>query len=380
MIYNLKKFIVLIIILASVKAQALPVSYDLRAESRISQINNNISGDSWAFAVIGACESNFMTQFPDSSINLSQKNLILNAREFNDEFTTTAILSRMPELYNFRLKDVYFMSRFWPFDPDFISTDTRKNLIMNHGAIYAGIYLDNEKFDKRGKYITYFNNSHERNININALIIGWDDNLPLHYFTPRPTNNGAWLIKSENNYFWTPYEQNIRGGAAFILEKFNPDMRIYLHDELGYCSSIKFSWAANIFRVREDLEYFSEAAFYTPLNNMSWDLYFYECGNIYPDSPVSGLMKAHISGKFELAGYHTVKFPEKISLWQGEYFAVVLKLGRKIMPVETIITNYSDNAIINAKESYFSEDGQKWLDGGNFNSNACIKAFTVIKE
>lgn len=377
MIYNLRKFIVLIIIfLASVKAQALPVSYDLRGESRISQIN--ISGDSgsdsWAVAAVGALESNFMTQYHDTSINLSQKNLILNAQEFNDEFTTTAILSRMPELYNLRLKSVYYMSRFMPFDPDFISTETRKKLIMNHGAIYAGIYLDSGKFDQRGKFITYFNNSHERNINLNVLIIGWDDNFPLHYFTPRPAQKGAWLIKANNKYFWTPYEQNIRGGAAFILEKFNPDLRIYLHDKLGYNESIKFSWAANIFRVREDLEYFSEAAFYTPLNNMSWDLYFYECGNIPPDSPVSGIMKAHLSGKFELAGYHTVKFPEKISLWQGEYFAVVLKLGRVIMPV-----SYSGDNIIE-RESYFSEDGQKWQDGAKFNFNACIKAFTVIQE
>ena len=85
-------------------------------------------------------------------------------------------------------------------------------------------------------------------------------------------------------------------------------------------------------------------------------------------------MKAHLSGKFELAGYHTVKFPEKISLWQGEYFAVVLKLGRVIMPV-----SYSGDNIIE-RESYFSEDGQKWQDGANFNFNACIKAFTVIQE
>ena len=379
MIYNLKKFIMLIILLFAVKAQALPASYDLRMESRISQINN-FSGASWAFTAVGACESNFMTQYHDTSINLSPEKLIMNAQKVNDEFTTTAILSRMPELYNLRLKDVYYMSRFWPFDADFISTETRKKIIINHGAIFTGIYLDTEKFDQRGKFITYFNNSRKKDININALIIGWDDNFPLYYFTPRPSRNGAWLIRSKNHYFWTPYEQNIKGGAAFILEKFNPDMRIYLHDELGYCNSIKFSWAANIFRTREDLEYFSEAAFYTSLNNTSWDLYFYECGNTYPESPVSGLMKAHISGNFELAGYHTVKFPEKISLWQGEYFAIVLKLGRKIMPVETQITDYSDNAIINARESYFSEDGKNWLDGKNFNSNACIKAFTVIKE
>ncbi|MBQ7577092.1 MAG: hypothetical protein IJT21_02375 [Synergistaceae bacterium] len=388
----MKKFIVMILLITAIKAQALPVKHDSRVLPVKSQ---KVLETCYSFAAMGACEANFMTHNPDSNINLPGDFLISYAEELftfpalelGDEFTAAAILSRLPEFCGLRLRDVYFMSRHMPFDKDFISDETRKNLILANGAIYAGIFVDHRLFERRGKIVTYFNNSQERRINHDILITGWDDNFPLFYFNPRPSKNGAWLVKdswkpenSENGYYWIPYEQNIKGGAAFITEKFNPDARIYLHDDLGYCSSIKFSWAANIFRVREDLEYLNEAAFYTPRNNMSWDIYIYECGKNFPDSPVSGILKSHISGKFDLAGYHTVEIPEKFSLWQGTYLSVILKLGAKIMPVETQIINYSDNAVINANESYFSLDGQKWTDGKNLNSNACIKIFTVIRE
>ncbi len=49
------------------------------------------------------------------------------------------------------------------------------------------------------------------------------------------------------------------------------------------------------------------------------------------------------------------------------------------MPVETRVKNFSDNAVINERESYFSENGINWKDGKNLNSNACIKAFTIMK-
>ncbi len=49
------------------------------------------------------------------------------------------------------------------------------------------------------------------------------------------------------------------------------------------------------------------------------------------------------------------------------------------MPVETRVKNFSDNAIINEHESYFSHDGINWKDGKNFNANACIKAFTITR-
>ena len=51
------------------------------------------------------------------------------------------------------------------------------------------------------------------------------------------------------------------------------------------------------------------------------------------------------------------------------------------MPVETKRDKHSENAVVHEHESYFSRDGIKWTDGINISggSNACIKAFTIIK-
>ena len=48
------------------------------------------------------------------------------------------------------------------------------------------------------------------------------------------------------------------------------------------------------------------------------------------------------------------------------------------MPVENKRTNYSENFVVNAGESYFSKDGTNWTDGVKLKSNACIKAYTIL--
>ena len=47
------------------------------------------------------------------------------------------------------------------------------------------------------------------------------------------------------------------------------------------------------------------------------------------------------------------------------------------MPVEAKSRGYSENAEVNAGESYFSADGVSWTDGVSVGGNACVKAFTL---
>lgn len=390
-----KNFLValLIILLSVSESHSLPSKY----QAEITGIKNQTELETcWSFAVLGACESNYLTQNFGTShdINLSEQELINSVNQnFTikttsdtrpDAFNSSAILTRQPLVINnesFILRDIYFLSRNNPFTA--LDNDSRKNLIIQNGALYSSIYLDHSQINTYRQRKTYFNNSKGRSTNHDILIIGWDDDFPLFYFSPRPSQNGAWLVKDswgEDKIFWLSYEQLISGGTAFILDKNNLNTRIYYHDELGYCSAAAYNWSANIFRINEDCEYLKAASFYTPFNNTSYELYIYEFGSVRPDSPVTGHLIASLNGECGLAGYHTVDLPEELSMWHGEYFSIVLKLGRKVMPVETIREKYSDNAIINHHESYFSLDGLKWLDGVNINSNACIKVFTVIKN
>lgn len=427
----MKKLALIISLLLVSKSHALPARYDLRDYDRITGVKNQgIPGPCWAFAALGACESNYISQnlntdgkMPDlSEMHLAwyvyrssgtERNFTsaikngtlrlegnsyraaafllrlsgpVNEKELkystniNNE-TRKALSKKVPEDYKrvMRLRDVYFLSG--------LSDEKIKELIMKHGAMTASLYSDPAKYHINGKYYTYYNNSEGSKTNHDVLLAGWDDNFSRNNFIPRPNNNGAWLIKNSwgtsrgNNggYFWIPYEQYIQGLTVFIVEKNNKRLKCYGYDDLGFCSVLNYSWAANVFRISGEKEYLKEATFYAPDNNMSYEIFIYSLGENFPVSPVKGRQIANIKGNVEFSGYHTINLPEEILMKRNEYFSVVLKLSESNMPVETRLKNYSDNAAVHEHESYFSRDGIQWFDGLKFESNACIKAFTYTK-
>lgn len=410
---------------------AFPSKFDLREQNRVTSVKNQgIPGPCWAFAALGSCESNFLTQ----KLNISGKEPDLSEmqmayfmykdpkieRNFSSKiksgtldregnvYMATAFLSRLsgptdekdlkystnnldktkkslsnksPEDYKrtMRLKNVYFLSR--TRSPD---NETRKKLIMNHGAISVSIYSDVFSYHTINKYYTYFeNNSHGRKTNHEVLLIGWDDNFSRENFRPKPSKNGAWLVKNSwgtmrgtnNGYFWLSYEQYVYGGSTFIVEKNNPHLKHYGYDDLGWCESLNYRWSANIFKIQNSREILKEIAFYTPENNTQYEIHIYNLEK-NPDSPISGKIISKLTGTIEYSGYHTIKLPESLNMKQNEYFSIVIKTPRSA-PVETKRTGYSDNFLIHKNESYFSNDGINWIDGISLNANACIKAFTV---
>ena len=130
------------------------------------------------------------------------------------------------------------------------------------------------------------------------------------------------------------YDQHTWGGTAFIVERANPRMRHYGYDDLGYA---------------------------------------------IPKSPISGNLVSSTKGNVKFAGYYTINLPDSVRLQEGKYFSVVLKFSGGYMPVEAKIADYSENAEVNERESYFSRDGKKWFDGFTLKSNACIKAYTLTR-
>ena len=425
----MRKFFIIIILLFQTNISfAAPVSFDLRTQGKVTSIKNQgIPGPCWAFSALGACESNFLMQNLGEKIDLSEMHLAYfmyrnpkSERNFSSSlkngtlklegniFMATAFLSRLsgatderylkytttnldslkkslksksPEDFkrSIRLKDVFFLS--WTKSPD---DYTRKKLIQKYGAIAISFYSDVFKYHTINQYYTYFNNSHGHKTNHAVLIIGWDDNFSRNNFNPKPSKDGAWLIKNSwgtsrgNNqgYFWLPYEQYIYGGAAFVIEKNNNRLRHYGYDDLGWCDNLKYKYSANIFKIREQKESLKEISFYTPENNLQYEIYIYKLQN--KKSPINGELLLSIKESIEYAGYHTISLPEKISMNQNDYFSIVIKTPR-LSPVEKKFKNYSENFVIHENESYFSNDGSNWQDGFNIKANACIKAFTESK-
>ncbi len=429
----MKKFmIVLFLLMTASDSPALPVKYDLRNLGRVTSVKHQgIPGPCWAFAALGAMESNWLTQglgkVPDLSEMqtafycyrdpLKHRNFISTIKSGTlslegNYFMPVAFMSRLsgptderslpysttisdsrrrqlsrkaPESYRrvMRLREAYFLS-----GTSTVSDSAKKSLIMNHGAIVVSMYSDLDNYHKKGGHYTYYDNSHGKTTNHDVLLAGWDDEFSRDNFSPRPARNGAWLVKNswgplrgnEGGYFWMPYEQHTTGGAAFIVERNNPRLKHYGYDDLGFCKSMKYSWCANVFKVSGKLESLKEVSFYTVMNNSAYEVYVYYHGDKFPASPVDGEMIACVRGTQEYSGYHTVNLPERFTLKEGEYFSVVLKQPGGYSAVEAKDKRYSGNAEVNRNESYFSADGVNWADGFGIGCNACVKAFTVLKK
>ena len=413
---------------------ALPARYDLREHGRITRVKNQgVPGPCWAFAAIGAMESNYLTKKlnADGKIpDLSELQIAFytykdpeEQRRFTSQYNSgtlrlegscfkaaammlrlsgptdekylrydtnmpdsekKALAKKAPESFrrSMRLRDVYFLAGNKTLD------DTgKKELIMKHGAIAVSIHSDPFKYNTINGHYTYYNTDKGKHTDHEVLLAGWDDNFPRTNFEPEPSRNGAWLVKnswgtmrgSEGGYFWMSYDQHTWGGTAFIVERSNSRLKHYGYDDLGYCGTAKFSWGANLFKTKTSREKLREAAFYAPSNNLHYELYVYDLGYKFPASPVAGKLAAAAKGSLKYPGYYTITLPESVSLKGSQYFSVVLKLSGGYMPVEKVLAKYSENAQVNEHESYFSRDGESWTDGITINSNACIKAYTLMR-
>ncbi len=404
--------------------------------------NQGDYGTCWAFATTGAMESNYLKQKgAGSGIDLSEMHLAYFAlknpdksKAFDDYSNyydpryseldnilmhggnnnmTTAIYGRLdgpileselpyspysavtpskttPESYNrvLRLRDVYVLSM--PRNEINASDESRniiKRIIMQNGSVAASYYHDNAGYneDNKSYYYPAYSTNHA------VQIIGWDDTYPKENFNYNLSSNGAWLIKNswgdtwsdKDSCFWLSYEQFLADGSAFIVEDADKDMKAYYYDALGwigyiYYNNISTVYSANIFQSERDDENLTEVAFYTPDNNVSYEVNIYKgMTSTALSTPVKGASLSTKTGTEAYAGYHTVTLSKPVELTKGEYFSVVIKLtGTNKIPLESVLTGFSDNVTFEAG-SFFSSNGSYWTNASNNSYNTCVRAFTV---
>ena len=87
-----------------------------------------------------------------------------------------------------------------------------KNAILDYGALYGTMYMDESKLNNREYY--YVEATPGEGLNHAVTVIGWDDNIPASYFNGA-TRNGGWLIKNSwgtdwgnQGYFYVSYDDN----------------------------------------------------------------------------------------------------------------------------------------------------------------------------
>ena len=271
-----------------------------------------------------------------------------------------------------------------------------KQLIMDRGPVLISYYEDSNYHNKKTN--AYYK-ANTNTTNHMVAIVGWNDNYPRQNFgRDKPRRDGAWLIRNSwgtkwggGGYFWMSYEQYRYTGTTFTVEPVDEKLTHYGYDDLGWVTSYNVSgkrtaYAANVFRVKDVDESLCEVGFYTTDNGAKYTISIYDYGTSKPSA--SNLTKgrkpiATKSGTMDIAGYHTLKFDD-IPLKKDNYFAVVLKVNTPSynfpLAVEQYSKSYAEGVIVNSGESYFSSDGEKWIDGKNFQggANACIKAFTRL--
>lgn len=162
---------------------------------------------------------------------------------------------------------------------------------------------------------------------------------------------------------------------------------IYQYDPLGLSTSICLGeeqtlYGANVFKKdNTSVELLNEISI-SSVVDQNFELYI---------NPIDGelsqekLQKVETKEKTIRSGYTTIKLKTPIEL-SGKEFAVAVKYignNRKAyIGIENPNKSYWATATSNAGESYYSVDGENWIDlkDENINnSNICIKAFTKIK-
>ncbi|MBQ4431240.1 MAG: hypothetical protein II877_07025, partial [Synergistaceae bacterium] len=349
-------------------------------------------------------------QYPTYEFLQTLANVQSKDKLSNDHLPILPGLTESPKSYGVRLRltDILFSS-LTPVRLTTESNDKRdrlipekaKELIMKHGALAIAYHAGNSGFNKYEN--SYYYSGDEANHAV--VITGWDDNYSADKFTwhTKPSSNGAWIVKNswgtdwaESGDFYMSYQQPILEGAAFIVEDLPADLKVYQHDPLGWCdvygASFDTLYAANVFKADSAGEKLEGISFYTTEAGatVEWQV-FYNLGTNKPTLAPYTAAAVRKSGTetFPYSGYHTIKLADKnISLTQGTYFAVVLKVtnpnAKHPLVVERKIEKTSDFAAVHDYESWFSEDGLNWWDGintlngkKNIPMNACIKAFTT---
>ncbi|HEY3378168.1 MAG TPA: lectin like domain-containing protein [Armatimonadota bacterium] len=395
--------------LMSMAATALPATFDLRTQGRVTPVRNqNPLNTCWTFATYGSLESCLLPgETRDfSEIDLAKSSgFTLNVSDGGNEDMATAYLARWggpinesDEPYTTstaappsglpvqkHLQDVaYLPDRSGPLDNASI-----KQAIMSAGALYTSMFWSDSAY-KASTAAYYYSGL---GMNHAVTLVGWDDNYSRTNFAATPPGDGAFLVRNSwgtswgnGGYFYISYYDSVVGhyNALFYgVEPATNYARVYQYDPLGLCSNSGYGSPtarfANVFTAVGS-ESLAAASWYVASPGSSYQLSVYvnpTNGPLAAGSPV-----AQQTGLFDTPGYHTVKLMTPVALAAGQRFSVVVTLTTPgynyPIPIERPISGYSDRATALAGQSYMSANGTSWTDvtQSYANTNVCLKAFT----
>lgn len=298
-----------------------------------------------------------------------------------------------------------------------------KSLIQEYGSATINCVLSSSGIrsceDGTASYL-YVGN---RTVGHAVTIIGWDDDYPAENFRSfgssdealnnKPANeNGAWLIKDSytgegnrvDGCFYMSYEDSALGydttnAVTYDMESADNYDHNYQYDGAYGLRSMAFNdtiYGANVYQAKGNqdangAERIEAVSFATQSTDAEYSIQIYKGLKDPASDPISGkaAFTTEQTGSFAYAGYHTVKLKTPVSVEEGEYFSVVVKISKPqgtavLMTDESYSNGWANyTAAVKKGRSFYGTNGVTWYDaydrsvsGVSRPSVMRIKAFT----
>ncbi|RDY31945.1 lectin like domain-containing protein [Lachnotalea glycerini] len=389
----------------------VPYSYDLRDVARNSKVKNQGSfGTCWAFASLTAIESSLL---PEEELELapdhmSLQNSFSSSQNDGGEYTMAAayLTSWQGPVYekddpygdgvsNPNLTAVKHVQEVQILPEK--NYEKIKEAVYKYGGVQSSLYLSLTSPTSKSVYYNRKNYAYcykgEERPNHDIVIIGWDDNYPKENFNMVLEQNGAFICQNswgesfgDDGVFYVSYYDvniGIHNVVYSLIEDTNNYDNIYQSDLCGWVGQLGYGresvYFANAYTANTKEEV-SAAGFYATGENTDYEMYYISNFENIESLGVNN-RKLIKKGKFENAGFYTVKFDTPKLVAEGEKFAIMIYINtpNSVHPaaIEYHAEESTKNVDLSDGEGYISNRGKKWDSVEETQScNLCLKVYT----
>lgn len=398
----------------STEDRIVPYSYDLRNVDRNSKVKNQGKfGTCWAFASLTAIETSLL---PEEALEFSPDHMTLQnsfSASQNDggEYTMATAYLTSWEGPVYEKDDPYGDGK----SDDSLApvkhvqevqiipeknNEKIKEAVYKYGGVQSSLYTSltsptsKSIYYNKEKYAYCYKG--EERPNHDVVIIGWDDNYPKENFNTELEGDGAFICQNswgesfgDDGVFYVSYYDvniGIHNVVYSSVEDANNYDNIYQSDLCGWVGQLGYGrenvYFANVYTATGD-EDVCAAGFYATGENTEYEMYY--VGNFTGTESFDVSNRKLIKqGKFDNAGFYTVKFDESVKVSGGEKFAIMIYINtpNSIHPaaIEYAADEATKDVDLSDGEGYISMRGKNWDNVEETQScNLCLKVYTKNK-